>query len=754
MATGVYVLQTSFAAGEISSDVASRIDLNKYQSALLKAQNVYVRPYGGVYRRPGTVYHGATKYPDKQVRLLRFNFTEDVCYLLEVGEGYIRVWRDGVYLGIELQVPFLEEDLPNLRYTQSADVMYICSKRFPVQMLMRYSETDWRVEEFKPSTSPFDTVNSDEDNTLTPSATTGSITLTAIKDTFDSSLIGTDIKIAQEIKEQVVVASNNGTTAAYLCGRSWSLVTRGTWSGNMTLQKSTDGTTWEDIRVYNSNSDYNASDNGTVEEDTYLRLVLAISGGGAATLTIYKFNHEAIVNVTNVIDSKAIEADVISPLPIGLANTNPSDLWYIGAWNNKYGYPACVTFFQDRLVFAASYKQPNMIWMSKTGDYPNFGVQKVEGTITDDSSIQVPVISREFFDVCHLAPGKDLVVLTAGNEWIISGDSVVTPTSLNPKMQTARGSSDVEPQFIGNQVVYVQRRGSTVRNTAYAFESDSYNGQDLTILAKHLISENVITDSAYAQEPDSVIYFTRDDGKIICLTFLLEQEVYAWSQLVTDGAFENVVRIPTKDKDVIYVSVQRTDVNGDEARYIESFAPRVKSNAPTDHVMVDSAVIKNLTTRSKVVDGLEHLIGKTVQVTADNYILPESLYVVDAQGQIELPNEVTKAIVGLAYEVELETPNIDIEGQKGSTFGRPKTVAETILNLENSYGGTAGIDLEYIHDQIFQVEEYFSEGLTLYTGTIKLPLPTDTNYAGKVTIKHNAPYPFTLNSIVRKVDFK
>lgn len=52
----IYILQPSFATGEISPDVASRVDLDKYQSALLQAKNVFIRPYGSAYRRPGTEF--------------------------------------------------------------------------------------------------------------------------------------------------------------------------------------------------------------------------------------------------------------------------------------------------------------------------------------------------------------------------------------------------------------------------------------------------------------------------------------------------------------------------------------------------------------------------------------------------------------------------------------------------------------------------------------------------------------------------
>ena len=69
--------------------------------------------------------------------------------------------------------------------------------------------------------------------------------------------------------------------------------------------------------------------------------------------------------------------------------------------------------------------------MSRTGDYPNFGVEKVEGTITDDSAITLPVINRKMCEIRHLIPANDLIILTSGNEWIVSGDKTITPTNCN-----------------------------------------------------------------------------------------------------------------------------------------------------------------------------------------------------------------------------------------------------------------------------------------------------------------------------------
>ena len=140
-----YAIQPAFTGGEISGEVASRVDLEKYQLALLQAENAIIRPYGPVYKRPGSIYAGRMKYDDRDAILVRFEYTVEITYLLEIGEKYIRIWRDGNRLPVELETPFETGDLRNLRFVQSVDVMYICSGRLPVQKLSRYSEENWRI---------------------------------------------------------------------------------------------------------------------------------------------------------------------------------------------------------------------------------------------------------------------------------------------------------------------------------------------------------------------------------------------------------------------------------------------------------------------------------------------------------------------------------------------------------------------------------------------------------------------------------
>lgn len=129
----VYVLQSAFTAGEISEEVASRTDLDKYQYALTKAQNCMIKPHGPVYKRPGLKHCSETKYPDRRCILTPFNSSDGEDYLLEIGHEYIRVHKDGVYLGVELLTPYTEDMLYKLRFTQSADTMFIASGDFPLK---------------------------------------------------------------------------------------------------------------------------------------------------------------------------------------------------------------------------------------------------------------------------------------------------------------------------------------------------------------------------------------------------------------------------------------------------------------------------------------------------------------------------------------------------------------------------------------------------------------------------------------------
>lgn len=924
MASGLtpyYLLQPAFTGGEISAEVANRVDLDKYQFAVLQAYNCLIKPHGPIYRRPGMKYMARTKYNDKACILVPFNGADNTDYLLEIGEKYIRVHKNGIYINIEVITPYTADMLQDLRFVQSADTMFIASGKYPVKQLARYSDTDWRFADFEITDMYFDesttlenysgisytvpgsynfqptvtgeyqidiaggggggggaakyrkkmgehssrtvyinggnggnggriiktlTLNKEtsytitvgsggaagsnasnsapsgsngvsstafdmiakggdggtggrkgEPNTpgtdgtsygnganggaggygksllgssetqptagangwvkilytgnkeLTPSGTQGNITLKSNKNIFANSKPGAYIKLKQEIASKTV-STSNGTTERVRVGENWKVISHGTWSGSFAIEKSDDGESWKEYRKYTSKDDYNPSESGSVTEPVFLRVVCTISSGTCTVdLTAMAYNAEGVVKLTEITSDSTAKAHVEKEL--GSTDMTTNFLW--GAWSEEFGYPQTLCFFQDRLCFGGTKKQPYMVWMSRTGDYGNFSVEKASGTVTDDSAVALAFVSRKQFKILHLIASTDLIVLTAGNEWTVSGSDTVTPSKAVPKMQTTRGCSTVEPLMIGGRIVFVQGRGSTVRDMAYSYETDSYGGNDLTLLAKHIIENVQIVDSAYKQEPDSTIYFVRSDGTMACLSYIMEQKVYAWSTIETQGKIEAVAAVQEGDEDIIYLVVQR-EINGAIVRNIEYLAKNpAKSNNPDDYIMLDNAIEYSTAEKSSgetEIDAAE-LAGEKVTVIGDGRMY--SGLTVSQDGTVTLPAAVQHAFIGLPYRSIVELPNVEIKTGDGTMQGRRKQISNCIMRLSNSLGGMVGPDINTLDLMNFDEQNAVSD-IKLFTGDKHMTLPIGGfNNEGRVIIVTDEPYPFNLLAVVREVSF-
>ena len=760
MSNPLYISQLAFTTGEVSPDVSSRFDLEQYKSALLEAENVVIRPYGAVAKRQGSQYVGQVKYSDKPTRLFEFTTNTNNSFMLEFGDKYIRVWNYGVYTGIEVTTPFTSDILFDLNCSQSGDVMFICSGKYPIQTLSRYSDTDWRMSAYKLTEQPYDEINTDNGHTLTVNGDT----ITSTKDLFTSDMVGSVIQIAYyveavhtkaagEVVEKKVKRYMQAQTIEktynninYNVGSystdtelSWKFTTHGTWEGTVKLQISNnDGQTWKDYRTYTSKNDYNVTDTGKIEAGARLKYISDIKGGSVnCDLSIFPFTQYGIVEIKSVNNAKSAIVNILN----GIKDGEPSHQWKLGSWNRGRGYPKLCTFYQDRFVVAATDSKPNYIWMSRTGDYPNFGVEKVEGTITDDSAITLPVINRKMYEIRHLVPANDLIILTSGNEWIVSGDKTITPTNCNLKTQTQRGALSCEPQFIGNRCVFVQERGGTVRDMGYSYESDNYTGQDLTLFVKTRVRGYLTITSAYAQDPDSIIYYIRNDGEINCLTYIPEQKVYGWSHFVTNGKYLYCDSVSEGEQDSLYTLVERT-LQGKKVKCIERMVPLYSDDV---NVFLDCYVeFKS----SNAIDSINipHLSGQTVQVVIDDKQQPD--VVVPDDGLLQLNVSGSNIKIGLPFTSKIRVPSVEMQMQDGTLQGRIATVSRVVLRMYKSFGGKVGRTFDRMDDITLPPNE-------LFTGDKPVILPKmGTNYSTdtSICIKHSDPFPFNLLSITRIVE--
>lgn len=914
----LYLIQPAFTTGEISPEVSNRVDLNQFQLALLQAKNVYIRPYGAAYKRGGSLFLGEAKYPDKAVLLYPFTVNTIHAMMLEIGEKYIRIWNEDVYTGIEIQTPFEEADLKNLRFCQSADILYITSGKYPVYELAHYSDTDWRFKEFeytcqyfdptlstnmqqsadeqwtnvgsytyKPATSGYYnitvagggggfgaktsfsypdwegggnsggpstshgttrggnggsgevrteriyltagtaykitvasggdegqkggtstafgitarggepggpgtyklipqgrgntyrwilgatgtsygnggkgatrklndrgteiisstpsgagwvTLRKEADNTLQPSGTDGEITLTSKTKFFSKDMVGAWIKLGQEVESKTRSLDGAGTTDPVKVGSGWKIITHGTWTGTVTIQKSINNGPWKDFRKYTAKDDQNYSETGTITDGNIRMRV--VTTAGRTDFTSLAYTNEGIVQVKEYISPTKVKCIVKKEL----SSTDPVETYSIGSWNKEFGYPRCICFFQDRLCFAATDKQPYMVWMSRTGDYPNFSVEKASGTITDDSAVVLSFVSRRQQSIKHIIPANDLIIMTDGNEWTVSGSETVTPTKATPRVQTSRGCTDVFPILIGNRVIFIQRRGETVRDMGYDYTSDSYTGMDLTLLAKHLTRGKEITQDTYMQDPDSRIYFTESDGTINVLAYVQDQKVYAWSQIITDGKYISVCNVENEKSDAVYVAVER-EINGQKKTYIERLTNYEESNDPMDYIHLDAAVRLIYEEETKNAS-VPHLSGRTVGVLAGGQYFPDIQ--VSTEGDLTLPSAYKEMIIGIPYEMIMELPNIETNTQQGTLQGRKKKISGATIRLVNSLGGMIGCEKNHM-DEI-KYDEMQEQNIHLFSGDKEITLPNPGfQTQGRVYITSDDGYPFTLAAIIREM---
>ena len=201
-------------------------------------------------------------------------------------------------------------------------------------------------------------------------------------------------------------------------------------------------------------------------------------------------------------------------------------------------YPGCVGLYEQRLVFASSRSYPSTVWLSRTADLYNF---TAHDSIREDDALELTLAATEFPKINHVVMGRDLMLLADGGEWVLSplqGNALTFKTA-SCKLQSYIGSSrTLQPIQVGDETVFAERGGMTLRTINYNYSSDSYKSADLSVISASIFKANPIVSMAYKQHPDSIIECVLADGTVATLVYMPEQEVAAWSVQVLGGGWK------------------------------------------------------------------------------------------------------------------------------------------------------------------------------------------------------------------------
>ncbi|OBU70457.1 hypothetical protein A9K58_00455 [Stenotrophomonas maltophilia] len=248
-----------------------------------------------------------------------------------------------------------------------------------------------------------------------------------------------------------------------------------------------------------------------------------------------------------------------------------TNVWSVGAWSPRFGYPREAEFYGGRLWFAGTAGDPQTIWASNIGDYNNFGRSS---PIVDSDAVSFTINARQVNAIMDLVPLDSMLVLTTGGEWKVTGgqDDVVTPSTIGVKPQSNYGTGSLQARVLGESAIFQQAQGRRVRDLAYQFEKDGFRGNDISIWADHLIKGYSFTGLEYSTSPWPILWMPRSDGVLIGCTYMPEQEVTGWHRHQTDGEILDVCCLPGEMETEVYVLVRRI-INGQPVQYIEQLAP-------------------------------------------------------------------------------------------------------------------------------------------------------------------------------------
>lgn len=649
-------IRNNFNGGEVSPKIDWRGDADKYQSGCKTLQNFIPLVEGGVVRMPGTYFVTEVKDSTKATIVKPFKFSTIQTYILEVGEQYIRFYKDSAQVQdagvpVEVVTSYLEADLPNVNITQSADVLYTFHTGYPPAKLSRLSDISWTFGDIKFSPPPTREIGYYPDATVTPSAVTGTgIDFTSSVAVFLAGDVGRVIKYGASRASITSITSTTVVVCDILDDfPSLDAIASGDWlmqySPNSTLTPS--ATKTGQICTLTSDIDaFRASDVGKY----------AYVNGGFLRITVYT-------------STLAINGEVLQDL----SSVSATSAWSLEdvTWDSVNGYPNYGVFFEQRLATGGAPGFPQTLNFSVSGDYENFS----RNPSLTDASMEFTLVSNQVEGIHWLAGVDFLMIGTLGGVWKFGATNSNDPLSqsnISAKKQTGIGTKDSAPLHVTDSILWTSLSGMTISRLDYSFENDKYNSTNMTRVAGHITRGSTAllsgaVDMAFQTSPIPIVWVVRADGQLLGMTYDIHEKVYAWFRVVTDGFFESVAAISKGDQeDEVWVVVRRV-IDGATKRYVEYFKP-IDFYDIRDCFYVHSGVTYDGGAELSIT-GITNALPAVVSVV-NTYAGGEIIRVTDVEGMTEVNLGLTKAYtVANPTATTIELLDIDSTGWGVYTSG-------------------------------------------------------------------------------------
>lgn len=736
----------SFNGGLLSPQIGGRIDADKYSSGAQILCNLFPLVEGPLIKRSGLRFVKEVKDSADGARLLGFQFNVEQAYILEYGDTYFRIYRDGsgvvdssqAIVGSPTAANPVNIEVTGHGYT-TADEVFVSGSGM-AELNSRY----FTITVVDPNNFTLD----GEDGTGRTTGTGGTVAKTievvtpyAVADVFTiKKAQSADVlyTVQPSYAPQKVSRTSDTAWTNVEVPFAWPAFEPDSVSG-VTIAAS--ATTGSGITLTASSAIFVATDVGR-----YIRL----TGTGGLAYPTDESGSEgyAIVTAVGSPPSTTCTADVV----VNFENTSATSRWARDAWNPVNGYPSCVTFFEDSTWWSGVPGLPQYIWKSRTGDYENMArAQAATG------GLLFPLNSTTINPVEWLEGQDALLVGTRGSEWTLTSinqDSAISAGNVRARRRGQYGSRQgVQPAAVDNVVLFVQRAGRKVREFVYQFVQDRFTAVNLNRLSRE-VTDGIVRCMAFQQEPNRLLWVGNEDSTAASLTYEREDEVAAWSEMFPGGSplagathpgIQSLDVIPTDDEtsDQLWVVVERT-INGGTKRYVEYLLPFWERTFDTaDEVFVDSAITYNGSPASSFV-GLNHLEGETLQVLADGAVHPD---VTVSGGAVTLNDDYSIVHFGLQYVGDYLSMRLETGNPLGTAQGKVKRHSKLVIRVDQTGPGLSyGPNFENLQEVNFrEVSDLMDTPVPLTDGdTQALAFPSGWSRDGTIALRHNLPLPCTI----------
>lgn len=458
-------------------------------------------------------------------------------------------------------------------------------------------------------------------------------------------------------------------------------------------------------------------------------------------------------------DTTHVAVDILG----AFSTTGASVDWRMSLYNSADGYPACVTFHEDRLLFGGSAAAPHRLDGSRTGLYGTFSPSDADGTIADDHAIQYTLNSKNVQAIRWMSSDeKALLVGTASASWVVRASSLgeaLSPTNVSAKPGPRYGSAAIAPVDGSKSVLFVTRNGRKLRELAYNIDVDGYRAPDLTVIAEH-VTKGGLKELALQEEPQSMVWAVRNDGVLLSLSYERDQDLIAWHRHTLGGwsnaghtthaVVESVAVIPSSvdDYDEVWMVVRRY-IDGGTKRYVEMMLkPREYGDAQEDAVFVDCSLTYDGASATTIT-GLDHLEGETVQVLVDGATHPDCEV---SSGSITLDRAGSVVHVGYSYNSDGQMLRIDAGAADGTSQGKIQRAHKCTFRLLESLGMKVGPSFSNLTPVTFRTSgNPTGQAVPLFTGDKEVTWEGDYSTANHICWRFDQPLPGTVQAVMPRM---